>query len=208
MNELLQRYLDGELGLEELPAELREDARRWDRRVEESRAAAPSGMPAGLEARIVRAVAREDRRSTAARIWSWLTRPRPIAVSPLAGMAGATAAVALLAALWSVADPPVLSTTGDPIPVEVLVEFALEAPGARSVAVAGDFTTWTPMVELEDPDGDGIWSGRARLRPGIHKYMFVVDGSEWVTDPRAPRHVDDGFGNRNAVLVVSGGSSS
>ncbi len=31
--------------------------------------------------------------------------------------------------------------------------------------------------------------------------MFVVDG-EWVTDPQADRYVDDGFGNRNALIEV------
>jgi hypothetical protein len=32
--------------------------------------------------------------------------------------------------------------------------------------------------------------------------MFVVDGEVWVTDPRAERYVDDGFGMRNALIAV------
>jgi hypothetical protein len=37
----------------------------------------------------------------------------------------------------------------------------------------------------------------------MHQYMFVIDGSEWVTDPGAERWSDDGFGNRNAVVAVA-----
>jgi hypothetical protein len=33
--------------------------------------------------------------------------------------------------------------------------------------------------------------------------MFLIDGTEWKTDPLADRYQDDGFGNRNAVLAVA-----
>lgn len=85
----------------------------------------------------------------------------------------------------------------------VYVEFTLEAPEAGAVAVAGDFTGWEPSVRLEDRDGDGVWSGRVPLQPGIHEYMFVVDGERWITDPHAERYSRDGFGNRNAVLTIA-----
>ena len=84
----------------------------------------------------------------------------------------------------------------------IYVQFMLEAPSAQSVAVAGDFNSWMPELVLTDPDGDGVWSGRVALKPGVHQYMFVIDGSQWLTDPGAGRYVDDGFGNRNAVLVI------
>jgi 1,4-alpha-glucan branching enzyme len=84
----------------------------------------------------------------------------------------------------------------------VYVQFMLDAPSATSVAVAGDFTDWEPAFTLDDPDGDGIWAGRIPVRPGVHAYMFVVDETQWMTDPNAGRYQDDGFGNRNAVLAV------
>ena len=49
-----------------------------------------------------------------------------------------------------------------------------------SVAVAGDFTDWQPSFTLDDPDGDGVWSGRIPVRPGVHAYMFLVDEREWI----------------------------
>jgi 1,4-alpha-glucan branching enzyme len=73
---------------------------------------------------------------------------------------------------------------------------------ATSVAVAGDFSGWEPSFTLDDLDGDGVWSGRVPVRPGVHAYMFVIDGTEWMTDPHAGHYQDDGFGNRNAVLAV------
>jgi 1,4-alpha-glucan branching enzyme len=85
----------------------------------------------------------------------------------------------------------------------VIVEFRMAAPGARSVALAGDFTKWSPDHRLEDLNGDGVWTARVAIPPGVHTYMFVIDGSAWVTDPHAERYLDDGFGNRNAVLAVT-----
>ena len=69
--------------------------------------------------------------------------------------------------------------------------------------VGGDFDAWNGSYTLEDPDGDGVWTGRVPVEPGLHSYMFLLDGNEWVTDPRASRYNDDGFGNRNAVLAVA-----
>jgi 1,4-alpha-glucan branching enzyme len=85
----------------------------------------------------------------------------------------------------------------------VYVQFVLDAPGAASVAVAGDFDGWGGSFELEDLNGDGVWSGRVPVQPGVHAYMFLVDGSTWMTDPRAERYTEDGFGNQNAILAVA-----
>ena len=49
--------------------------------------------------------------------------------------------------------------------------------------------------------GEDLWSLSVKLQPGRYEYMFVVDG-RWVTDPNAIAHADDGFGNRNAVLLL------
>ena len=89
----------------------------------------------------------------------------------------------------------------------VYVQFALEAPQAQSVAVSGDFDGWAGSFALQDADGDGTWTGRIPLKPGVHAYMFLVDGSTWLTDPQAQRYSDDGFGNRNAILAVANPSA-
>ena len=121
-------------------------------------------------------------------------------MSPLTGTLAAAAILVVLLLpreQQSVTTDPATPTTA------ILVEFRLEAPGATSVALAGDFNDWEADMVLEDRDGDGVWTGRVPIEPGVHKYMFVIDGNEWVTDPDAERYSDDGFGNRNAVLAVA-----
>jgi hypothetical protein len=166
------------------------------------RQAAPTGSaPAWLEHRVMTEIATAQEQGLLQRALSWLVSPAPIRVSPLAA-ALVTAGIVLALVLPGRGGTPV-----DPVPVAgavevVYVQFLLEAPSATSVAVAGDFTDWQPSFTLDDPDGDGVWSGRIPVRPGVHGYMFVIDETEWMTDPNAGRYQDDGFGNRNAVLAV------
>jgi hypothetical protein len=203
MRDELQSYLDGELGLDELPVELRSEAERWERLLADIQALGPESAPAGLEFRVRRSLPALRRRSAARRAAEWVVRPRSIRVSPLAGLAAAAAlAFIVLLPRGQTPDPSGTLEAGPSATTTIYVQFMLEAPSAQSVAVAGDFNSWMPELVLADPDGDGVWSGRVALKPGVHQYMFVIDGSQWLTDPGAGRYVDDGFGNRNAVLVI------
>lgn len=212
MKDPIRRYLDDELGFDDLTAEERREAEAWDALFGDLESRYERSAPADLEDRVMAQV--RDRPAPAAagasegarepgwkRALQWLFEPRTVVIRPALVVAGA-AALLLLVVLpverGDVAPPPAAAGS------DVYVEFVLEAPDAGSVAVAGDFTGWDPGISLEDPDGDGVWSGRARLGPGVHEYMFVVDGSRWVTDPYAPSYADDGFGNRNAVLAIAG----
>lgn len=90
---------------------------------------------------------------------------------------------------------------------QVEVTFTISGIEAKSIAVAGDFNGWnTSTNQLEDPDGDGIWTGKMYLKPGRYEYMLVVDDGKWVTDPNARVYADDGFGSRNAVLFINNNS--
>lgn len=83
------------------------------------------------------------------------------------------------------------------------VRLAVPIGPARQVAVAGTFNNWsTEAWLLEDPDGDGIWTGEILLPPGRYEYIIVVDGEHWMPDPTATMFVEDGFGRRNAVLLL------
>lgn len=208
MRDELQRYLDGELSRDELPDELLAEADRWDDVLTSARSLDPGAgadAPPWLRARIREAVAEARPPGTPwwQEAWGWLTRPRTIRISPL----GSAAALAAVVAAVLLLVPGAPGTGGNGPPVEasgrVAVQFTLEAPEARSVSLAGDFSGWEPAAQLTDADGDGIWTGRFVLPPGVHQYMFVVNGEEWVTDPRAERYVDDGFGRRNAVLALA-----
>ncbi len=124
---------------------------------------------------------------------------------PLAIGLGAAAVIALLVVpRGSTPEVPGTTPAGAAVAAAttVTVQFVLEAPGATSVAVAGDFSGWEAQHTLVDPEGDGVWTARIAVEPGVHEYMFVIDGTEWVTDPDAEQYRDDGFGNRNAVLTA------
>lgn len=212
MNEQLNRYLDGELDAEALTAEMRGEAEAWDALFAEARQAGAERAPVGLESQIMDAV-RVETKAPLARVLDWWVNPRPIRVRPLIGLAAAAAIGALLFLPTGpfgrqVVEDPIGATTTMVGEQPVYVQFRLEAPDAASVAVAGDFNGWEPEVELVDPDGDGIWSGRLLLPPGVHKYMFVVNGTEWMPDPLSEQYVEDGFGNRNSVLAITGGAGA
>lgn len=196
----LQAYLDGEISLLELPAELHAEAERWERLLAVMRKLGPEDAPADLQAQILAALPPRRRKAAVYRLADWATRPRTVRVSPLVGLAAAAALTLLIVWPRGTTLPP---AAGPAETTTVYVQFVLEAPGARSVAVAGDFNGWSPQVALSDADGDGIWTGRVALKPGVHQYMFVIDETEWMTDPQADRYTDDGFGNRNAVLVLT-----
>jgi len=83
-----------------------------------------------------------------------------------------------------------------------VVRFVLVEPGARRVALVGDFNGWsadaTPLVV----DGrEGTWEVSVPLPPGRHQYAFVVDGVRWVADPAAPTTMDD-FDTPSSVVRV------
>ncbi len=90
---------------------------------------------------------------------------------------------------------------------QVEVTFTISGIEAKSIAVAGDFNGWnTSTNRLEDPEGDGIWTGKMYLKPGRYEYMLVIDNSKWVTDPNANVYTNDGFGSKNAVLYIDDNS--
>ena len=82
------------------------------------------------------------------------------------------------------------------------VSLELLEPAARQVYVAGSFNGWkpdsTPLMAL----GGGRWKGDLKLGPGRHEYLFVVDG-QWRPDPNARETVQNPFGGRNSVVMVS-----
>ena len=190
--------------LTQLAEEDREFVDEWDRMVASFRQSAPDGSaPPWIEQRVMAEIEALPDRGGLQRILAWLVNPAPVRVSPLAAglvAAGIVFALMLPGPREAPLDPQP-SAGGGTVEV-VYVQFLLEAPAATSVAVAGDFSDWQPSFTLDDLDGDGVWSGRVPVRPGVHGYMFVVDETEWRTDPNAGRYQDDGFGNQNAVLAV------
>ncbi|NLI77994.1 MAG: glycoside hydrolase family 13 [Candidatus Riflebacteria bacterium] len=84
---------------------------------------------------------------------------------------------------------------------EVQVEFSYTDPKATAVAVVGDFNDWNKdknPLKLED----GVWKGSMTLKPGRHEYKFVVNNTDWITDPKSSETVADKYGGRSSILVA------
>jgi len=150
-----------------------------------------------FDAKVMAAVAEASR--------PWWQRRLHLSVSPMRALALAAGFGALLvlggyglghrSATTSVAAAAGVDTVH-------LVRFVIAAPGAHSVALAGDFNGWSrDATPLEDVDGRGQWTVTLPLAAGRHEYAFVVDGQRWVADPFATEARDE-FGQVSSVLRV------
>ena len=82
------------------------------------------------------------------------------------------------------------------------VTFAVEAPAANEIYVAGDFNDWkigdeSRLVRREN----GCWEKRLGLPHGRYRYKFVVDG-EWTTDAKNQEREGNEFGTFNSVMRI------
>jgi hypothetical protein len=83
------------------------------------------------------------------------------------------------------------------------VVFTLKMPEAQSVAVIGTFNQWRAEgYELKWVEEKGLWTLRMSLPRGRHEYAFLIDGIQIIPDPNAMLYQKDGFGQRNAVLIL------
>jgi len=80
-------------------------------------------------------------------------------------------------------------------------EFRMEAPSAKTVRLAGDFTEWekSPLDMVQSYDG--TWFTIVPLLPGTYSYRFIVDG-QWLDDPHSTQHIPNPFGSEDAVMSV------
>ncbi|HEX7091932.1 MAG TPA: glycogen-binding domain-containing protein [Longimicrobiales bacterium] len=227
MSTRIQAALDGEVARESLRPEEARELDLWEEAIDTAlapvrREAAPDLTEAVMR-RIARpAVAGETSPRHAAseaasprgraaggwkRVAAWLLAPRPVTLifRPASALAAAAVGALLVAAPWPGRGgpdtrPAAAAHAGAPETTKVFVQFRLEAPGARRVELAGDFTDWRPAHTLSEA-APGVWTVVVPLEPGVHEYAFVIDGERWVPDPLAPR-VDDGFGGSNSRLDV------
>lgn len=149
---------------------------------------------------------------------AWLLRPRTVVMPPLATLAAAAGlvAVGVLGGLAFDRDGRFPTGRADSlvaVPSQLppadsprVVKFVLTAPQATHVSVVGDFNGWDEAATPARRQADGTWTTFVPLTPGRHVYSFIVDG-QFVSDPTAPIAPDDGYGQKNSVLIVGGRTS-
>jgi hypothetical protein len=183
----------------------------------------PVRFDPAFDARVMREIAaqrdRRGGRAAVAATWRWLTRPRQVIISPLLGLAVA-AGLVLLTALpvrsWLTTPTGTSGGESRAFPAQTSpslassrsvreFQFVLVAPTAATVILVGDFNDWdarrTPMRRAR---GSAVWTTIIPLPSGRYRYAFLVDRSQWVADPAAPRALDDEFNTPSSVVTVGG----
>ena len=90
-----------------------------------------------------------------------------------------------------------------PIVTPAGVRFVLMRSEATTVALAGNFNQWSASSHpLAREKSRGLWTIVVALPPGEHLFMYVMDGTQWISPPVAEDYVDDAFGAKNGVVVV------
>ncbi|MDX1648004.1 MAG: isoamylase early set domain-containing protein [Longimicrobiales bacterium] len=196
----LDRYLEGEISVEELSEELRAEEETLRGLLEAVRDETPASP--SLRVAVMREI-RDVREPAWRRLLAWFFQPRTIRLSPATG-ALAMAAVAAALLLVPFGERPAEGGPEAGTGENVVTRFVFIAPEASSVQITGDFVDWNPEgIALKDERATGVWTVDVPLEPGVYQYGFVVDGVEWRPDPRAVSTVDDGFGRENSVVIVS-----
>jgi hypothetical protein len=81
------------------------------------------------------------------------------------------------------------------------VEFAIDAPNALTVNLAGAFNNWSPTASPLHKRPSGKWAITLELPAGRYQYKFIVDGM-WIPDPGNPNQVDNYSGGKDSVVVI------
>jgi hypothetical protein len=81
------------------------------------------------------------------------------------------------------------------------VSFRYENGRAERVCIAGTFNQWSSGSDCMALEGK-VWLLKLRLPPGRHAYLLVIDDRVWKPDPGNVLTEDNGFGDRNSVIVV------
>jgi predicted carbohydrate-binding protein with CBM48 len=169
--------------------------------------------------RVLDAIRREPVPQRRGRVLAWLVEPRRFAIPPIATAALAAGLVGIGVLGGSAINrdgrlatvrPPqdgVVQPRHPDYPTVRVVKFVITAPQAHSVSVVGDFNDWDAAATPAVREQDGSWSMYVPLRPGRYEYTFMLDGRHLIPDPAAPVAPDDGYGQKNSVVVVAGAVS-
>jgi hypothetical protein len=208
MDDRIQRVLDGELSRDELSPAERTALGEAEAMIGAVLRSVPARELPDLGAAVLQrlapqpapaiprgAVSASGRRIR--ELVSWLWTPRQVSMRFRPAYALLVLALLVPAARTAQLQLSAPAVTG---PAQVLVQFRFDAPQARAVMLAGDFTRWKPTYTMTRSE-PGIWTVVVPLETGVHDYAFIVDGERWTPDPMAPA-VSDGFGGLNSRLAV------
>ena len=178
----------------------------------------PVMVDSAARARLMEALRLEEAPKRQSRVLAWFVEPRRLSLPPLATLAAAAGLVGIGVVSGLLIGRDGRAPTAQPLAVAAkpqlpdsltarVVKFVLIAPQASKVALVGDFNGWDTTATPAERQPDGSWATFVQLHPGRHVYSFVLDGKVFMNDPAAPVAPDDGYGQKNSVVVVNGATS-
>lgn len=138
----------------------------------------------------------------------WATRPMTVRFTPARLFPATAVAIAALLVLRLVPFGPEMqpnTETAAAPDASARVHFVLQDDGRTlgSVAVLGSFNNWrADGFEMQYDQEARAWTLTAPLPRGSHEYVFLVNGAHTLPDPQAAFSKDDGFGQKNSILLV------
>lgn len=138
----------------------------------------------------------------------WRRMSVPVALVPLRMVSAAASVALVLLVVILLADRGPEQASVGSLPraengSERTVVFTLNMPDASRVELIGSFNQWKPGDSVMTWDESRkAWILSLDLRKGRYEYAFLVDGEKVVPDPNALIYRDDGFGNKNSILIV------
>ena len=79
--------------------------------------------------------------------------------------------------------------------------FVVYFPYANSLELSGSFTQWQP-TPLTPIGSSGYWELYLQIPAGEHRFFYILNGKETITDPTIAAREKDDFGGENSILNV------
>jgi hypothetical protein len=120
--------------------------------------------------------------------WNWARIP----VSFFTGLVAAVLGIFILF-------PNTTPQKDEPSTNLIPYRFVIYQPGVKKAEIIGSFTNWqtVPMNSSDD-----YWQITLDLPAGEHRFAYILDGRQQVSDPTIPIREKDDFGGENSILEV------
>ncbi|MEW6185392.1 MAG: glycogen-binding domain-containing protein [Thermodesulfobacteriota bacterium] len=79
--------------------------------------------------------------------------------------------------------------------------FVLYLPQVRQVEITGSFTDWK-RIPLKPTGSSGYWEVTLTIPEGEHRFTYILEGHQRISDPTVPTREKDDFGGENSLLYV------
>jgi hypothetical protein len=79
--------------------------------------------------------------------------------------------------------------------------FIIYRPDVKNVEIAGSFSGWR-RLPLKRIGSSGYWEATIKLPYGEHRFTYILNGAKRFADPTVPVREFDDFGGTNSILSL------